>query len=75
MPIESDDQTLHHASELVGLGRSEIFRLERIIRKIVELIVRVFRGFRREIVVDDFPIAIAINSEIVAAMRGMRIVH
>ncbi len=69
MLLQAGDQSPHHPAELFGLGSGKVVGLEGVFGQVVELVVGVFGGLGREVVVDDFPIALPIAGEVVAAMR------
>jgi len=73
--LHAGDQTLHHPRQTVGFGRGQVVLLEGIVDEVIKLVAGVFGSLGRIVVVDDLPITASIASEVIASMRGVRVVH
>ena len=68
--FQTSDQFLHHAAQFRWLAGHQILLLKRILGQIEELVVRVLGDLAGKVMVDNFPIAVAIGCEVIRVMRG-----
>ena len=73
--LQSIDQALHQTAQFGGVGCGQILLFKGVLGEMIELVGRPFGHRRGQIVINDFPAAIAIGREVIAAVGRVRVMH
>ena len=75
LSLKRGDECLHHQAQPLWLASCQILLFGEIVLKIVELIMPTIGYDAREVVVNDFPIALTVGGAVVGSPGGVRVVQ